>query len=215
VVVAFILLLMGSWIAVQAYYVHRLPPTHYAFLKILREPPYLGATFVVDNYAAPVAAYTGAWAYMDPSISQAILEEESGKRILVGDRRYLWFADRDSNPAYRRPDYFVCMVPQSLSSLLARVLRDRGEGPGYPGCIARPLVKIAKGGQEPSNGFELMAYDRAGEQRIGFDSWAIVKLPLSGKDGGVTLEWRPAGTTRVEKRSASDPRTRDTIPAQR
>src|SRR5207249_2767978 len=54
------------WAAIQLTYIRLLPPDHFSFLKELRQPPYLGKSFVVNNYAAPVAVMAGAWAYFDP-----------------------------------------------------------------------------------------------------------------------------------------------------
>jgi len=181
--------LAAYWLVLQSSYLRWLPPTHYAFLKVLASPPFRGASFVVDNYAAPVAAYTGQWAYMDPAIEQARLTVHGGVTRIQGSARYLWLADRSSNSAYRRPQYFLCMVPQSLATVLARIQHERGEGPAYPGCSARPLVQFAAKHDPLLPGFTVVALDRRGASSIGFDSWAIVRLDLDNPRHPVVLDW--------------------------
>ena len=177
------------WAILQSAYVAWLPPTHYAFLKSLAAPPYRGASAVVDNYAAPVAAYTGQWAYFDPRLGQAWLEPGESRIRIAADRRYLWLADRHTNPEYRRPRYFVCMVPQSPATVLARILRERGQGPGTLGCATRPLVRLATPGESRLPGFTLVAMDREGQGRIGFEAWAIVEIDWDRGPRPVVLDW--------------------------
>lgn len=168
--------MMGFWITLQLSYVRLMPPDHYAFLKKLSLPPFVGASMVVNNYPAPVAAYTGNWAYSDPGISSGIRRDQNGLMKLVGDRRYLWFADRETNSEYRRPSYFVCMIPQTPSSVLAGILKSKHQGPGHPGCSQLSLVRLAEAKILPISGLSLVALDGEGNKRIGFDSWAIVKI---------------------------------------
>jgi hypothetical protein len=184
-----VLILPAYWLLVQVRYLDWMPPRHYAFLKDLAQPPFRGASFVVNNYAAPVAAYTGGWAYFDPAISQAYFEEKNGRLHLAGDRKYLWFADRNTNLEYRRPDYFVCMIAQSPAALVNRILRKYGRGRGEPGCSQLPLVRLALDERQAPPGLKLVAYDRAGMEAIGFDSWAIIKLDWSNQPSGMVLDW--------------------------
>src|SRR5258706_13817550 len=67
------LFVLVYWINLQSTYVKWLPPDHYAFLKTLGAPPYRGASFVVDNYAAPAAFYTGTWAYYDSMVGNGLI----------------------------------------------------------------------------------------------------------------------------------------------
>jgi hypothetical protein len=180
---------VGYWILVQASYLQWLPPDHYAFVKKLAHPPYRGASFVASNYPAPVAAFTGQWAYQDPAISQGYFMRKGGNLHLAGDRKYLWFADRDTNPEYRKPDYFICMVGQTMGSVANRLMRERGIGQGEPGCSALSLVRQAQKKGAETKGIRLMEYDRAGLEEMGTDWWAIVKLDWSEAPGGIVLDW--------------------------
>ena len=181
--------LVGYWFLVQARYVSWLPPDHYAFLKKLMHPPYRGASFVANNYAAPVAAYTGQWAYFDPAISQGFVVRKGQYLHLAGDRKYLWFADRDTNPEYREPDYFICMIAQTPMAVVNRLRRDRGSGLGEPGCSTLPLVRLAANPNSHLKGVKVVEYDRAGLEKWGTDSWAIVKLDWNDSPEGTVLDW--------------------------
>lgn len=180
---------VGYWLLVQAIYLQWLPPDHYAFVKKLARPPYRGASFVANNYTAPVAAFTGQWAYQDPVISQGFFVRKGEHLHLAGDRKYLWFADGDTNPEYRKPDYFICMVGQTMGSVVNRLMRERGVGLGEPGCSALSLVRRAQDKEAETKGIRLVEYDRAGLERTGTDWWAIVKLDWSEAPGGTVLDW--------------------------
>src|SRR6185436_18474814 len=52
------------WIGTQAVYLRLLPPNYLSVLDELSKPPYKGKTFIVNTYAAPIAAKTGNWAYI-------------------------------------------------------------------------------------------------------------------------------------------------------
>ncbi len=172
------------WLTVQATYIRWLPPNHFAFLKKLAEPPFRGATFAANNYAAPVAASTGQWAYFDTAISQGFVIEERGRWRLSGNPKYLWFADRDTNPDYRKPQYFVCMIGQSPSYILQRL---RHNLVGETGCTAQLLVQLARQGD--IGGIRLVDYDRAGLEKTGMAWWAIVRFDWNDVPGGVVLDW--------------------------
>lgn len=174
---SFLLLgMMGVyWIGMQGIYLRLLPPDHYSFLKTLSKPPYRDASFVVDNYAAPVAAFTGQWAYFDPEISSGIIVLSSSGPSLHTDKRYLWLADRRVNADYEKPDYFLCMIPQTMSSVINVIMQRKGLESGHLGCSTRGIVKLAMQNDRVSP-FQLMAIDTEGPREIGFDSWAIVKI---------------------------------------
>ena len=152
-------------------------PDQFGILQKLRQPPFVGASFVSNTYAAPVAAFTGKWAYIDQDLAQAKVVERGGARRLKTDDRYIWLADRDSNPAYRQPQYFICLVPQSMLSALEKVRRDNGVGPGYPGCASMGLVRHALSGpKDVIPRAELVAMDTEGPKKYGHETWAILKL---------------------------------------
>jgi hypothetical protein len=178
---------VGYWIAMQAQYIRWMPPDYYAFVKKLAEPPFKGASFVANNYTAPVAAHTGQWAYFDPGLAQAHFLKEGSTTHLAGDTKYLWFADRETNSEYRAPQYFICMINQTPMSVLQRVLREKGIGVGELGCSSLPLVKLARDGT--LKGISLVEYDRAGLKETGTDHWAILKLDWDKAPGGTVLDW--------------------------
>lgn len=180
---------VGYWYLMQASYFQWLPPDHYAFVKKLAHPPYRGASFVANNYPAPVAAFTGQWAYQDPVISQGYFVRKGENLLLAGDPKYLWFADRDTNPEYRKPDYFICMVGQTMGSVVNRLMRERGVGLGEPGCSALSLVRLAQDKGAETRGVSLIENDRTGLETTGTDRWAIVKLDWSELPGGIVLDW--------------------------
>ena len=181
--------MVGYWGLIQVSYLRWMPPDHYAFLKKLSSPPYRGAAFVANNYPAPVAAYTGQWAYFDPAMSQGYFVRKDGKWHLAGDKMYLWFADRDSNPEYRKPGYFICMIGQSPIAVVNQILREQGIGFGEPGCSQLSLVRLANDSDARVKGITLVEYDRLGLEKRGTDSWAILKLDWDRSPDGAVLDW--------------------------
>src|SRR5262249_17443719 len=102
-----LVVLTGFWISLQQAYVQLLPPNHAAFLEQLVRPPYAGSSFVIDNYAAPVATFTGEWAYFDGEIEHGKVQFTSDGYAVEHDAdTYVWFADRNSNLGYATPSYF-------------------------------------------------------------------------------------------------------------
>jgi hypothetical protein len=168
-----LVLVSGLWLSLQIRWVMLLPPNHYAFLKKLAQKPYKGATFVVANYAAPVAAFTGNWAYdgdMLPA-TQMILTPDGFE--MKRDRRYLWLADRNTNPSYRKPDYFICMNPQNFGTLAA-TLGDRQSS--HISCLYQEIIRQDLQHIPRPLEHRLVDWDREGEQRDHFATWAIVKM---------------------------------------
>ena len=134
---------LAYWINLQSRYVKWLPPDHYAFLKTLAEPPYRGASFVVDNYAAPVAAYTGEWAYFDPMIANGITAQSKDGLQLMGDANIFGWQTKMSIPI-TESRVLSLHDSQSLSTTLARLQSGKRLGSGYPGCSRRRLVQLAQ-----------------------------------------------------------------------
>ena len=170
-------LIVLQWANNQAAYIAIMPPDRLGILKTLAQPPYKGASFVSNTYPAPFAAYTGQWAYIDQELAQAKIEERDGIRRLKTDDRYVWLADRDRNPAYRRPQYFICLMPQSLTAVLEQLRHAKGDGAGYAGCGRMGIVRYALAQrQDALPRAELIAIDTEGRRRFGYESWAILKL---------------------------------------
>jgi hypothetical protein len=126
---------------------------------------------VVNQYSAPVAAFADQWAYFDPLISTGRVTLTSQGYALERDLdTYLWLADRRDNPAYLRPDYYVCMIPQSLDTVVYRLDPRLGIGANSR-CTSLGLVGLASGAREDAVQPRLMAIDRPER-----DYWAVVKL---------------------------------------
>jgi hypothetical protein len=160
---------VGFWLNMQATYLALLPPNHFAFLKMLAQPPYRGASFTLNTYAAPTAAYTDQWAYMDTTLAQArIALTDNGFTVAQELQSYLWLADRRTNPAYRRPDYYLCMRYQSLADALYRI---RGAESRDGACSDVPIVQRADSPNQPYLHYQVVTRDASP-----FDGWAIVKL---------------------------------------
>jgi hypothetical protein len=182
--------LLFFWGKVQVKSVRIFPPTHFDFTKKLSSAPYYGSSFVTNNYAAPVATYTNQWAYMDSKIGSAIINEDShGKLKLLGDDRYLWFADKKTNQSYRRPDYFICVLYQTLGSAVPISQQFSGQSAYLgQGCDSLPLVKLASK-LNNSLGLKLVEIDSEGPHSVGFVRWAIVKFDWdNGLGGGLVWE---------------------------
>jgi hypothetical protein len=158
------LFMVGYWIHMQAAYVGQLPPSLYTFLSTLAQPPYRGASFVATNYAAPFASFTQQWAYYDPVLGDGV--STAGYVLARDTRSYLWQADKESNPAYFKPDYFLCFIPDTLSSVIQRLNSvDGSEGR----CSGSGLVNAARTKSDYPH--RLVARDQSGH-----DAWAIIKL---------------------------------------
>jgi hypothetical protein len=166
--------LTGFWVSLQQAYVQLLPPNHAAFLEQLARPPYAGASFAVDNYAAPVAIFTGEWAYFDGEIEHGKVQFTSDGYAVGHDAdTYVWFADRSKNPDYATPSYFVCFAQQSLSTIVSRLSNPADSGYcgqlGMLGSREPSLQQTALSDWAPHD--ELLAQDSSPDAW-----WAIVKL---------------------------------------
>jgi hypothetical protein len=159
------------WVTLQATHARLLPATHFAFIKQLARPPFRGASFAVDTYAAPIYAYTGQWAYFDTRLGApggaGVSLTDDGYVADRDARSYLWLADRQ-NDRYQRPDYFLCIRFQDLRTAVYRI---RGVNVG---CASAGAVKHASERKELSVAREIVARDPSGN-----DNWAIVSLDWS------------------------------------
>lgn len=178
--IALFFLMILLWLGLQYSLVYKLPPTHFSVLERLSAYPYKDASFVVNTYAAPVAVQTGQWAYMDPNIGRALFKEVKGENRLLGDQRYLWFADKNSNDEYRKPTYFICLLGQDASTILRQIIDKKN----YKGCLDFPLVRLALHGQYSNRELRLIDYDKMGERNTGAASWAIIEFDWNGSLGG-------------------------------
>lgn len=166
-------LLSWYWLVLQVRWVYWIEPTA-ALLKELQKPQYKSASFVVDNYAAPVAFTTKGWAYFDPVIGNSELRNPDGKFYLRRDFRYLWLADKRSNPRYFEPNYFVCW---SLRQLLDPVSGRRK-------CEDVRIVAEARSGSS------LLGHQEVARDESGRDGWSIIKLDWTYPPGsGKKIQW--------------------------
>ncbi len=177
IIAGIVALMLGVyWVGVQRQYLRLLPPDHFGIFQRLQEPPYRGQTFAANSYAAPIAAFTGEWAYMDANLNLAFSTHPDGDLLLERSNEYIWFADRDSNPAYKTPRYYLCLAMQTMPGVASRVRGTKGEGPH--GCESSSLVKLAMSPEReraiPSP--RLVEIDTGGPDRVGFVRWAIIEL---------------------------------------
>jgi len=162
-------LFVVQWGHTQLAYAQLLPPTQFAWLGQLAEPPLAGKTSVSNMYGAPIAAYTGEWSYVDQTIGRVEIREINDSPVVAQElQTYVWFADRGRNPAYARPDVYVCMRQQGMTTALARVTGDYS---AMLPCENVPLVALAASGGHSYLGLELVGRDPSP-----LDSWAIVAL---------------------------------------
>jgi hypothetical protein len=161
------LFLLLGWLGIQWQYMSLMPPTSLSFYAGLEQPPFKGASFALRMYAAPVSAATGQWAYFDQLLYRGGAElTDSGYAVTGDTHTYLWFADRESNPAYAKPDYYLCFAPQYLDTAVERL---NGQPETY--CSTLPLVRDALANPEGFPRDRVVARDNSGGSQ-----WAIVKL---------------------------------------
>ena len=171
-------IVLAYWAGVQRSYIKLMPPDQYSFLNRLSEAPYVGQSFVVNTYAAPVAAKTGTWAYLNADRMSPDLAKVDGRYVVPFDTTYLWFADKRVNPDYARPAYFLCVAVQSISTLLENLRKREGFEIGDIGCEKNQLVRLARAGEGKSvyPALEFSAADEDGPRKVGYERWAIIKL---------------------------------------
>jgi hypothetical protein len=127
------------WTRVQVYYAKQLPPNYTTFARSLALPPFKGAFFAVSNYAAVVAYFTRAPAYIDTQVASTAVDPLDGNSRLT-DPTYYWFADWKSNSDYGNPRYYACMKMPNFDSVLA--LRDPMRfGHRFNFCDSEPIAK--------------------------------------------------------------------------
>ncbi len=159
---------LAYWARVQTVYFEALPPTDYLFVRQLARAPYVGATVITNNYAAPIAYYTRTWAYEDPLVQDDRYIVKGGQPMHVIAGYYLWEADRLQNSAYTRPRYYVCITNPDLSLAADLVALRRGER--LVRCSGQPIVRNAMASMGRFHN-RLIARDPSPR-----DLWAIVEL---------------------------------------
>ena len=174
---------------------------------MLRQAPFYGSSFVSNSYVAPVTSFTNEWAYMDQTFSRDEVElTKDGFAPRQELSTYLWLADKRENPAYRRPQYYICIRPQALNIALSgneKFLREVG-------CSDVPIVRNAVEGHQPYLKHRIVAAD--------WDLpmyWAILELdwdfppylaPLED-DGSTAVRLELPADFQGEIRASVTPRT--------
>lgn len=120
---------VGYWTMLQATYARVVPADSYAFLARLEQPPLKGRSVVANVYPAPMAARTNSWGYADTSLFSGTLRLTPRGFEVERDLKYLWFADRDTNPDYLKPALAVTVIPTpNFSEALERQIEWRTAG---------------------------------------------------------------------------------------
>ncbi|MEQ8641160.1 MAG: hypothetical protein RIE31_11255 [Alphaproteobacteria bacterium] len=171
------MLIVSYWAALQLSYVRIFPPDQLAFIQRLKEEPFKGRSFAVNNYAAPAAWMTGQWAYFDPLAERGGLEwREQGIRPRLDNSTYMWFADASWRPErYRFPDYFLCFRPKTFERAVAELIEYSSAASAY-GCPATAMVQMLQDGTHVLDHSVIIADEEHG-------SWAIIAID-HGPDPG-------------------------------
>jgi len=158
------------WIGLQVEYLQLFPYDRFTFMKMLKQAPYRGSSFVVNDYAAPVFTFTGQWAYMDLEIGNGKLTLTPEGFTVRRDLRELWFADRTTRLDYLKPDYYLCI---SIRSRSVQSVVERLSSGGRPisGCGDLGMVR-----QASLNATPFLQHRLADEDDSPDNSWAVVKL---------------------------------------
>ena len=94
-----------GWIQVQRHYARLVPLDGHAYLQDLAKAPFKGRSFVVNTYASPVSVQTGSWAMMEPVLFTGQMTLTPRGYEVPRENTYKWFADRETNPAYLKPEF--------------------------------------------------------------------------------------------------------------
>lgn len=150
-----------TWFSAQSLYLHAIPPAR--MTPMFRELAKLGSTSISNTYATPISIKTGEWSYFDPIFFVGGSVRDHGRiQVSLRDYRYLWFADGLTNPAYKKPDYFVCWMHLNFLNVV--------EAPVTCGGLQGILEM--RDGTSPLHHVEVAKDDKR-------DLWTIVKLDWS------------------------------------
>jgi hypothetical protein len=155
---------VGFWGLLQYNYVKLAPPDRFSFTRSLDNTTF--AQGIVSNtYAAPFGLIANTWAYMNADFG----ERETKQSVDETPTKYLWFADRGSNPAYGRPGVFVCFQPLATYSRL----NDLANSPWTKAFSCTKKFLGAESNNRENSGapqLELVKRDKSS------DLWAIYKI---------------------------------------
>lgn len=162
--IGLLFLFTALWFQLQWDYLKEFPPTDFNFVRLFRDAPFHNKSMISNTYAVPFAYVSQSWGYLDPEfgnsdISTTVPHTYNYKH----DYRYLWFADADSNPMYKKPQLYVCWLSYySIEQF----------GQPKPKCGDIPLIRDIRNRKSLEFGMEELAHDMSGR-----DKWSIVRLP--------------------------------------
>jgi hypothetical protein len=162
----------GYWTVLNGTYMTLIPPTQLsALFKQFARPPLLGASTVVNNYGSPIAVQSGNWTYYAHffGAQDTVRRTKARFEVIADPSALLWLADRHVNPAYERPDVFVCMRNPTLASYAIRtsVARDYDQRD----CADLPLIRNIERNRQRIVEHKLIDRDPNTPS-----TWAIVQL---------------------------------------
>lgn len=149
--VAAVVAFVAEWVAWQVTYARIAPPTAYSFLQRLEKAPYRGHSLVTNVYPAPLVARMGTWGYADASFGSGSLTLGPAGFKVERDLKYLWFADRDTNPAYLKPDFAITVIhPPNFGEALERHEEWLYPDPAHPPRVENSgLIRRARSLPQP------------------------------------------------------------------
>lgn len=100
--------LVAYWGALQFRYITIVPPDRLSFAQSLKSLASPNEGIISNTYAVPFAYFAKTWGYMESNMHDIGTYKDSKEFVR---KEYLWFADRESNEAYRRPGTLVCFEP--------------------------------------------------------------------------------------------------------
>jgi hypothetical protein len=161
--------LAAWWLAIQTANARLFPANGFAVLNALESLAPDRPSIVANSYSAPFALTTGYWSYLDETFSSGRIafSPSSGFGHLF-DRKYLWFADREKNPEYAKPDLFVCLLTQTYFSAALQEAKPEKK----IGCSDNGIVRLAQRRIDRVWPYHVIAARDPSER----DAWAIVKL---------------------------------------
>jgi len=109
--------LAGFWGVLQYRYMELVPPTQFSFAQSLNA---FSQGIISNTYAVPFGLIANTWAYMNADFGEHSKKLGAEKTAA----KYLWFADRSSNLAYKTPGFFVCFEPLATYSRLIDLINS-------------------------------------------------------------------------------------------
>lgn len=160
--------LTAWWLAIQVANARLFPANGLAVLDALQAQPGSLKT-VANSYPAPFAVTTGQWSYLDETFSSGriVFSPRSGYAHPL-DRKYLWFADRATNPEYDKPDSFICLLTPNYRAAALQIANPER----VSRCADNGIVQWTQR-NEPKT---WPHHTIAARDPSGRDAWTIVKL---------------------------------------